>query len=153
MFPVLTGTSFLMLLKATSKLASHLIPIFRWSNGFWQNSSFSDDSTLVGLARTLRLIISVQDLASMNKALRADWQARQMPILMLVRDLATAKLGTTRCVIALTAMFTYTYIILDTTGVSVPRSVCRELVLSIVQGLPPSLIDQDTLSKVSRLSF
>lgn len=48
------------------------------------------------------MIISVQDLASMNKALRANWQARQMPILMLVRDLATAKLGTTRRVITLT---------------------------------------------------
>lgn len=31
---------------------------------------------------------------------------------------------------------------------SVPRSVCRELVLTIVQHLPPSLVDQDTLPKV-----
>ena len=31
---------------------------------------------------------------------------------------------------------------------SVPLSTCRELVLSIVQHLPSSLIDQDTLSKV-----
>jgi hypothetical protein len=31
-----------------------------------------------------------------------------------------------------------------------PRSVCRELVLAIVQSLPGELIDQDTLGKVSR---
>ena len=35
---------------------------------------------------------------------------------------------------------------------SLPRSTCRELVLSIVQHLPSSLIDQDTLSKV-RICF
>jgi hypothetical protein len=35
---------------------------------------------------------------------------------------------------------------------SMPRSVCRELVLAIVQSLPGELIDQDTLGKVSDLN-
>ena len=32
-----------------------------------------------------------------------------------------------------------------------PQSKCRELVLSVVQNLPPSLIDQDTLAKMVNL--
>jgi hypothetical protein len=39
----------------------------------------------------------------------------------------------------------------DATGISAPRSACRELVLSIVQDLPASMIDQYTLSKVNFL--
>ena len=37
----------------------------------------------------------------------------------------------------------------DGLGKSAPRSACRGLILSIIQDLPSSLIDQDTLSKVS----
>ncbi|KAF5380135.1 hypothetical protein D9615_006188 [Tricholomella constricta] len=96
-----------------------------------ENSSMTDDSTLVTLARTLRLIILIQDLASTNKSLRADWQERKMPILTLVRDLATVSIGDLEA--------------------SVPRSTCRVLVLSIVRDLPISLIDQDTFSKMAHL--
>lgn len=58
-----------------------------------QNCSFADDSTLVTLGRTLRLIIAIRDLASTNKSLRAQWQERHMAILTLVKQLVTAKLG------------------------------------------------------------
>lgn len=54
----------------------------------------TDDSTLTVLARSLKLIILIQDLVSTNKSLRADWEERKMPILTLVRDLATVSLGT-----------------------------------------------------------
>ena len=45
------------------------------------------------LARTLRLVISIQDLTSSNKSLRADWQGRQILILTLIRDLVVKPSG------------------------------------------------------------
>ncbi|KAJ7249410.1 hypothetical protein C8J57DRAFT_1239861 [Mycena rebaudengoi] len=96
-----------------------------------ENSMLTDDATLVALARTLRLIILIQDLSSTNKTLRASWEERQMEILKLVRDLAAGQL--------------------DGVASSSPRSTCRELVLSIVQDLPTSLISEDTLPKMCHL--
>ncbi|RDB18704.1 E3 ubiquitin-protein ligase listerin [Hypsizygus marmoreus] len=96
-----------------------------------ENSSMADDATLVALARTLRLVILIQDLVSTNKSLRADWQERKMTLLTMIRDLAT--------------------ISLDEVGFSAPRSICRGLVLSIIQDLPSSLIDQDSLPKMAHL--
>ncbi|KAJ7096074.1 hypothetical protein C8R44DRAFT_889801 [Mycena epipterygia] len=77
-----------------------------------ENAALTDDETLVTLARTLRLIILIQDLTLTNKSLRADWEERQMGILTMVRDLAAGQL--------------------DGIAASAPRSTCRELVLSIM---------------------
>ncbi|KAJ7484301.1 hypothetical protein FB451DRAFT_1554863 [Mycena latifolia] len=96
-----------------------------------ENAALTDDDTLVALARTLRLIILIQDLALTNKTLRASWEERQMQILTMVRDLAAGQL--------------------DDLAASTPRSTCRELVLSIVQDLPASLITEDTLPKMCHL--
>ncbi|KAJ7199225.1 hypothetical protein GGX14DRAFT_468328 [Mycena pura] len=96
-----------------------------------ENATLTDDDTLVTLARTLRLIILIQDLILTNKMLRASWEERQMQILTMVRDLAAEQL--------------------DNTVSSLPRSTCRELVLSIIQDLPPSLITEDTLAKMCHL--
>ncbi|KAJ7074942.1 hypothetical protein B0H15DRAFT_1027322 [Mycena belliarum] len=96
-----------------------------------ENAALADDDTLVALARTLRLVILIQDLALTNKTLRASWEERQMLILSMVRDLAAGHL--------------------DTATASAPRSTCRELVLSIVQDLPASLITIDTLPKMCHL--
>ncbi|KAJ6599995.1 hypothetical protein DFH09DRAFT_1355983 [Mycena vulgaris] len=96
-----------------------------------ENAALTDDETLVALARTLRLIILIQDLALTNKTLRASWEERHMQILTMVRDLAAGQL--------------------DGVAASTPRSTCRELVLSIVQDLPASLISQDTLPKMCHL--
>ncbi|KAJ7056206.1 hypothetical protein C8F01DRAFT_377750 [Mycena amicta] len=96
-----------------------------------ENASLTDDDTLVVLARTLRLIILVQDLARTNKTLRATWEERHMTILTMVRDLAAGKL--------------------DSANTSLPRSTCRELVLSIVQDLPASLITEETLPQMAHL--
>ncbi|KAJ7702616.1 hypothetical protein B0H16DRAFT_1394969 [Mycena metata] len=96
-----------------------------------ENAALTHDDTLVSLARTLRLIILIQDLALTNKTLRASWEERQMQILTMVRDLAAGQL--------------------DDVPASTPRSTCRELVLSIVQDLPASLITEDTLSKMCHL--
>jgi hypothetical protein len=59
-----------------------------------QNCSFSDNTTLVALARTLRLIVTIQDLALTTKTLRADWEKRHISILTLVRDLVAEPSGT-----------------------------------------------------------
>ncbi|KAJ7746508.1 hypothetical protein DFH07DRAFT_962981 [Mycena maculata] len=96
-----------------------------------ENAALTDDETLVTLARTLRLIILIQDLALTNKTLRASWEERQMQVLTMVRDLAAGQL--------------------DGVAASAPRSTCRELVLSIVQDLPSSLITEDTLPKMCHL--
>ncbi|KAJ7669444.1 hypothetical protein DFH06DRAFT_1321521 [Mycena polygramma] len=96
-----------------------------------ESAALTDDETLVTLARTLWLIILIQDLALTNKALRASWEERQMQILTMVRDLAAGQL--------------------DDVAASTPRSTCRELVLSIVQDLPASLITEDTLPKMCHL--
>ncbi|KAF7348632.1 Delta-9 fatty acid desaturase protein [Mycena venus] len=96
-----------------------------------ESASLTDDETLVTLARTLRLIILIQDLTLTNKTLRASWEERQTQILTMVRDLAAGQSD-------------------DVAGSS-PRSACRELVLSIVQDLPTSLITEDTLPKMCHL--
>ena len=44
-----------------------------------------------------------------------------------------------------------TFVPTDSTKISAPRSACRELLLTIVQDLPPSLIEPDTLSKMCHL--
>ena len=48
---------------------------------------------LVTLARTLRLVASIEELASTNKSLRASWQERKVSILIMIKDLATVSLG------------------------------------------------------------
>ncbi|KAK0452099.1 uncharacterized protein EV420DRAFT_1273820 [Desarmillaria tabescens] len=92
-----------------------------------ENSAFDDDATFVSLAHTLKLILVIKDLTSTNKVLREDWQTRRLPILKLVRDLASSRLDE---------------------HASAPRSRCLELVLAVVQDLPADLIDHDTLPKV-----
>ncbi|KAF8970121.1 hypothetical protein BDZ97DRAFT_1792056 [Flammula alnicola] len=95
-------------------------------------SETSEGSGLVALARALRLVAVLEELAKRNKALMAEWGERRMGILTIIRDLSV--LGNDSQELS-----------------SVPRSVCRELVLSVVQHLPSSLIDQDTLPKMCHL--
>ncbi|TRM62271.1 hypothetical protein BD626DRAFT_558116 [Schizophyllum amplum] len=97
-----------------------------------ETCSLEDDGTLTTLARTLRLILVVQDLATTAKSLRADWQERERGILVLVREMASKPIA-------------------GSAQISAPRSACRELLLQIVQDLPPTLIEHDTLSKMCHL--
>ncbi|KAK7059773.1 delta-9 fatty acid desaturase protein [Favolaschia claudopus] len=96
-----------------------------------ESVAWTNEETLVTLARTLRLILLIQDLTLTNKTLRASWEERQMQILTMVRDMAAGQL--------------------DDVVPSSPRSTCRELVVQIVQDLPPSLITEDTLPKMCHL--
>jgi predicted nuclease of predicted toxin-antitoxin system len=57
-----------------------------------KDCSLTDDNTLVTLARTLRLIIVVQDLAAANRSLRDDWKPKHTTILTL-RNVVTVRLG------------------------------------------------------------
>lgn len=121
---------------------SHLAPILQNLEGsHWEfifdvvennleNSTFDDDTTFVSLAHTLKLILVIKDLALTNRVLREDWQTRRLPILKLVRDLASSRLDE---------------------NASEPRSRCLELVLAVVQDLPTDLIDHDTLPKMCHL--
>ncbi|TFK64592.1 hypothetical protein BDN72DRAFT_260036 [Pluteus cervinus] len=129
--------------SAMAAVFVHLVPILQNVSGkHWEfifdvaesgleAASITEDETLVTLARSLRLVIAIQETVATNKALRADWQDRKVPILTMVRDLAMAKLESARA--------------------SLPRSICRELVLTIVQDLPESLVDHETLPKMCHL--
>ncbi|KAG6844999.1 hypothetical protein H0H87_001771 [Tephrocybe sp. NHM501043] len=129
--------------SAITALFYHLAPILQdipgahWDLAFdilennLEESSLADDTSLVTLARTLRLITLIQDLCLTNKSLRAEWEERNMSILKMVRDLATVSI--------------------DHLEPSIPRSTCRGLLLSIVQDLPPSLINETTFSKMCHL--
>ena len=71
-----------------------------------------------------------------------------MHILKTVRDMAAVQLGmfstVARC---------YKLIAADAAGTSVPRSVCRALILTVLQDLPTSLMDVETLPRVSVIHF
>jgi len=75
----------------------------------------------------------IQDQVIYNKALRADWKPRETVVLALLRDIVASES--------------------KPTPASTPRTVCREAALSIMQHLPPSLMDHTTLSKMSYLLF
>ncbi|KAI9452266.1 hypothetical protein F5148DRAFT_1331820 [Russula earlei] len=118
----------------------HLVPILQnvpgshWDFTFdliennLENASFEDDETLTILWRTIALIQVIQDQVLYNKALRADWKQHETTILTLLRDIVASEP--------------------KSVPASTPRTVCREAALSIMQTLPPSLVDQTTLSKL-----
>ncbi|KAI0316069.1 hypothetical protein OF83DRAFT_1284410 [Amylostereum chailletii] len=97
----------------------------------FKNSSLNDDETLTVLWRTIRLIEMVHDIATTNKTLQAQWQERRSSILLLARDLIAQEP--------------------KTTVYSGPRTACREAVLGLIQNIPSSLMDQETLSKMVHL--
>ncbi|KAI0273234.1 hypothetical protein BGY98DRAFT_998534 [Russula aff. rugulosa BPL654] len=123
----------------------HLVPILgNVSGAHWdfifdliennlENASFEDDTTLTILWRTIKLIQVIQDHVLYNKALRADWKQRETTVLTLLRDIVASES--------------------KSAPASTPRAVCREAALSIMQKLPPSLVDHTTLSKMSYLLF
>ncbi|KZT00638.1 uncharacterized protein LAESUDRAFT_708574 [Laetiporus sulphureus 93-53] len=121
----------------------HLVPILQNVPGaHWdlifdvmennlENSALTEPSTLATLSRTLRLFITIQDLATTNKALRTIWQEREATCLTLIRDMIVVKL--------------------DESKMSTPLSICRELALQIVQDLPESLIDKNMLPQTCHI--
>jgi len=117
---------------------------------------------LVALARALRLVSVLEDLVQTNKSLRADWEPRRTNILVMIRDLAVLGEGESPFLGELlnrVGLWGISSSLLsdqlaescpESNQVpSAPRSACRELVLSVVRNLPPSLMDKDTLGKVS----
>ena len=103
---------------------------------------------LVALTRTLRLVTILEELAKTNKGLMMEWQDRRMGVLTTIRDLNV--LGNREFLDIVSYYLLSCGDVFPVSGElsSAPRSACRELVLEIVQHLPPSLIDQDTLPKV-----
>ncbi|KAI0036224.1 hypothetical protein K488DRAFT_41686 [Vararia minispora EC-137] len=123
----------------------HLVPILQnvqgshWELMFdlvenaFENSSFDDDMTLVGLWRAIKLAETIREFARYNKALREIWSSRKSSLLKLVKDLVTNEK--------------------HESGVaySEPRSVCREAALSLLQDMPSSLLDHETLPQLTHL--
>lgn len=54
----------------------------------------AEGSRLVGLARALRLVIVLEDLAKRNKSLMAEWSERRLGVLTIIRDLEVINHGT-----------------------------------------------------------
>ena len=98
------------------------------------------------LWRTIRLIQVIQDQALYTKTLRADWKQRETTVLTLLRDIVASEPS---------MVFVDSYPrlrltpILESAPASTPRAVCREAAISLMQKLPPSLVDHTTLSKAS----
>jgi hypothetical protein len=96
------------------------------------------------LGRSLRLILAIQDLVLTNKPLRASWDGRKDSILALVKSLVSTKLGQSQ----LRPVDHDAEVAIDNADRSEPRSLCRELALAVIQGLPDSLMDEKTLPEV-----
>ncbi|KAK2461029.1 hypothetical protein APHAL10511_006970 [Amanita phalloides] len=115
----------------------HTVPGAHWEFIFdviesnLEGSDIKDDMMLTVLARSLRLVLAIEDLASTNTSFSENWEPRKKKILRTVRDMVMVKL--------------------DETGISVPRSICRELILTVIQNLPSSLMDVDILPKMCHL--
>ncbi|KAF9652581.1 hypothetical protein BDM02DRAFT_3088924 [Thelephora ganbajun] len=108
---------------------SHWDFIFDVVENNLENFAVEEPSTIVTLARSLQTILKIIDLATTNRALRANWERRKDKVFTLVRDIATT----------------------ESSVQSGPLSTCHELLLTVAQNLPQSLIEIDTLGKVRRL--
>ncbi|KAJ8701215.1 hypothetical protein PTI98_000028 [Pleurotus ostreatus] len=96
-----------------------------------ETCSVGDASTLATLWATVRLISAIEDLSSTNRALRGVWQLRRTPVFKALRDMVTRRL--------------------PIESASVPRSVCLEALLTLLQELPDALIDSDTFAHMCPL--
>ncbi|KAG6865555.1 hypothetical protein C0991_001559 [Blastosporella zonata] len=124
--------------SAITAIFYHLAPILQDISGaHWEfaydimennleGSSLTDDTTLGTLARTLRLVTLMQDLCSTNKSLRAEWEERKMPILTMVRDLATVSLG---IILAISDLLKMCHLVTDS-SVEVQKMAYRFLVIA-----------------------
>jgi hypothetical protein len=101
------------------------------------------------LGRSLRLILTVQDLVTTNKQLRANWDGRKESILALVKNLVSTKLGQ----LELRQQRLKAEVAIDNIDHSEPRSLCRELALSVIQELPDALVGEKTLPEVRFQTF
>ncbi|KAE9393090.1 hypothetical protein BT96DRAFT_999800 [Gymnopus androsaceus JB14] len=117
-----------------------------------KSSSYASTSTpsplqLLTLARTLRLIAHIHDLAATNKALRTEWSERRGGIMRGVRDLLTdGSEGEEESSASSSSN--------PRSELSVPENVCRELALELVANyLPDELIDYEVFPKMCHLLY
>ncbi len=87
----------------------------------------------------------IQDQVLYNKTLRADWKQRETAVLSLLRDIVASEPS----MVFVDPYCLHLTPVLESAPASTPRAVCREAALSIMQKLPPSLVDHTTLSKAS----
>ncbi|KIK99666.1 hypothetical protein PAXRUDRAFT_822522 [Paxillus rubicundulus Ve08.2h10] len=121
----------------------HLAPILQNVSGshwefIWdvvennlENCFLEDSETLATLGRTIKLVMVIEDLASTNKPLRANWEEKKSPIFALIRDMVAVD----------TRAMPY----------SEPRALCRELALSVIQDIPSTMMTEKTLPAMCHL--
>ncbi|KAF8434511.1 hypothetical protein L210DRAFT_3763021 [Boletus edulis BED1] len=96
-----------------------------------ESCSLEDSATLTTLGRTLRLVIAIDDLALTNKPLRAKWDERKTTVLGLIKDMIAVN----------TVTMPY----------SEPRTLCRQLALSVIQDMPSEMMNEKTLPSMCHL--
>ncbi|KAG6379677.1 hypothetical protein JVT61DRAFT_10198 [Boletus reticuloceps] len=96
-----------------------------------ESCSLEDSATLTTLGRTLRLVIAIDDLALTNKPLRAKWDERKTTVLGLTKDMIAVN----------TVAMPY----------SEPRTLCRQLALSVIQDMPSEMMNEKTLPSMCHL--
>ncbi|KAF9239333.1 hypothetical protein BU15DRAFT_74748 [Melanogaster broomeanus] len=115
--------------SAMTLLFIHLAPILQSVPGaHW---TFIWDVVENNLGGQSKLVMTIEDLASTNKPLRADWEERKSLVLGLIRDIVTVD---TR-----------------TMPYSEPRALCRELALSVIQDIPSTMMSEKTLPTMCHL--
>ncbi|KAH0834818.1 hypothetical protein J3R83DRAFT_10427 [Lanmaoa asiatica] len=96
-----------------------------------ENCSLEDSAMLTTLGRTLRLVIAIDALSSTNKPLRANWDGRKVTVLELIRNMVAVNTTAMPC--------------------SEPRTLCRELALSVIQEMPSTMMSEETLPSMCHL--
>ena len=97
------------------------------------------------------MILVVQELAFTNKNLRAKWAERELRMFELVRDIVASAPGmqvsSSQALLNNATFLHFAFVELGS-SMSAPKSACWESALVIIQNLPPTLIDHDSLPKV-----
>ncbi|PPQ64462.1 hypothetical protein CVT24_008472 [Panaeolus cyanescens] len=91
----------------------------------------TESQNLVALSGVLRLVIVMEELTKRNQTLMDEWTTHRNNVLAIIRDMTTSN-STSK-------------------SASAPRSACLELMLEIIQNLPKSLIDENTLGQMVHL--
>jgi hypothetical protein len=81
---------------------SHWAFVFDVLEGVLESASTFEDEAgdidigedLVALTRALRLVLVLEELATRNKSLMAEWEGQRMGVLVVIRDLNVLRLGT-----------------------------------------------------------
>ncbi|KAJ3872691.1 hypothetical protein F5051DRAFT_148142 [Lentinula edodes] len=120
---------------------------------FTKSSSASNSSLqLITLARTIRLVGHIQDLAATNRSLRAEWSERKGGIMKGIRSMILLDRDAAEEEIEASKRESDGRVKSLDGPRSAPESVCRELVLELVANhLPDELMDYQMFPQMCHL--